>query len=194
MSLIATDAEGKRSEVFWGEIAPCEHLVQFYPDDSAFLDSLEGFVVAGLRGGEGVIVIATPDHIHALDRRLPQHGIDLEHPALRDQYVTLDAERVLAMFMINGWPDDYLFEQIVISLLKRAGKGGRRVRAFGEMVALLWTQGHAGATVRLEHLWHKMCRENGFSLFCAYPRIGFTQDADSSMKEICDAHSKVVRD
>jgi len=94
---------------------------------------------------------------------------------------------------IRGWPDDVLFEQVVTDLLQRAGKDGRRVRAFGEMVALLWKDGHTGATVRLEHLWHRMCHERGFSLFCAYPRIGFTQDADLSIKEICAAHSKVVQ-
>lgn len=37
--------------VFWGEIAPCEHLVQIYEDDEAFVDSLERFV-AGAFGAE----------------------------------------------------------------------------------------------------------------------------------------------
>ena len=93
---------------------------------------------------------------------------------------------------MNGWPDDYLFDQVVTDLLKRAGRGGRRVRAFGEMVALLWSLGHNAATIRLEHLWHKLCAEREFSLFCAYPRIGFTQSADESIKEICAAHSKTI--
>jgi hypothetical protein len=60
------------------------------------------------------------------------------------------------------------------------------------MVAMLWNQGHTGATVRLENLWHRLCHEKAFSLFCAYPIIGFTQNADSAMKEICDAHTKVI--
>ena len=187
-----TDSHGNSSDMCWGEISPCEHLVQIYQDDSVFLDTLEGFVAGGIRAGEGVVVIATADHLRALNARLTANGVDLDLPVLRDQYIPLDAERVLPMFMINGWPDDVLFEQIVTSLLKRGGKGGRRVRAFGEMVALLWQQGHNGATVRLEHLWSKMCQERGFSLFCAYPKIGFTQDADASIKEICAAHSRVV--
>lgn len=81
------------SEVFWGEIAPCEHLVQIYADQGAFLDSLEG-------------------------------------------------------------------------------RDGRRVRAFGEMVAVMWTRGQSGATVQLEHLWHRFCQTKAFSLFCAYPKSG----------------------
>lgn len=35
-------------------------------------------------------------------------------------------------------------------------------------------------------------QERGFPLFCAYPRIGFTQHVDSAIREICAAHSKVL--
>ena len=33
---------------------------------------------------------------------------------------------------------------------------------------------------------------DGFPLLCAYPKVGFTQDASASMSEICAAHSKVL--
>jgi hypothetical protein len=58
------------SPIFWGEIAPCEHLVQIYADQGVFLDSLEGFVSGGLLAGEGVIVIGTRAHLIALEQRL----------------------------------------------------------------------------------------------------------------------------
>jgi hypothetical protein len=197
MGIHATDNQGITSEIFWGEIAPCEHLLQIYPDDGAFLDKLIGFVTAGLIAGEGVIVLATSEHLHALEDRLragtvDAPGIDLDEAVRQDRYVPLEAQRVLPKFMVGGWPDEYQFDAFVSSLLKRAGRGGRRVRAFGELVALLWQQGHAGATVRLEYLWHKLCHERGFPLFCAYPKIGFTQNAETSIQEICAAHSKVL--
>jgi hypothetical protein len=179
-------------DVFWGEIAPCEHLVQIYEDACAFLDSLEGFVAGGLRAGDSVIVIATAAHLQDLDERLLAQGLDIAAAQARDQYIFADAEATLAKFMVNGWPDELLFTQTVSELLVRARHGGRRVRAFGEMVALLWADGHNGATVRLEHLWHAFCQSEAFSLFCAYPRSGFTQDASASIAEICATHSRVV--
>ena len=197
MGLFATDAYGRKSEVFWGEISPCEHLVQIYDDDVRFLRALHGFVAGGIEAGEAVVVIATAEHLRALGERLADGGVDPTRAAAEGLYIPLDAEEALARFMVDGWPDERLFEQFVTGLLVQAGAGpggtGRRVRAFGEMVALLWQQGHCGATVRLEHLWHRLCVRQAFALFCAYPRAGFTQSADTSIKEICAAHSRVVQ-
>ncbi len=180
------------TEIFWGEIYPCEHLVQIYQNDGVFLDSLEGFVAGGILAGDGVVVIATPLHLSSLNERLTKRGIDVAIASQRNQYLALDAEETLSRFIVNRWPDDILFRDFVASILQRAKGGGRRVRAFGEMVALLWAQGNNDATIRLEHLWHRLCQEQSFSLFCAYPRSGFTRDASASIKEICDTHSRVV--
>ena len=78
--------------------------------------------------------------------------------------------------------------------LQRARSHARPVRAFGEMVALLWARGDNAATIRLEHLWQTLCLAQGFSLFCAYPRSGFTQDAGDSIRQICETHSQVRLD
>lgn len=186
------DNQQNGSDIFWGEIAPCEHLVQIYKDHDVFLDALEGFVGGGIRAGDGVIVIATPSHLTALEDRLDRAGFDVAAVRAAEQFIPLNAEETLAKFMVGGWPDEELFREVVVELLTRARMNGRRVRAFGEMVAILWGRGHNGATVKLEHLWHRFCQTEAFCLFCAYPRIGFTQDADASAREICAAHSKVV--
>lgn len=179
-------------DVFWGEISPCEHLVQIYQDEGVFLDSLEGFVAGGIQAGDGVVVIATPQHLAALNERLAARNIDLATAIKSDQYLALDAEETLSKFMVMGWPDEDFFRTFVTNILQRAKGENRRVRAFGEMVALLWARGNTGATVQLEHLWHRLCQELSFSLFCAYPKIGFTRNASASIKEICDTHSRVL--
>jgi hypothetical protein len=181
-----------QAQSFWGEIAPCDHLVQIYEDELAFLDVLTGFVAGGLKAGDAVIVIATPSHRQALDQRLQASGIDVPSALAVDSYISLDAGDTLSLFMVDDWPDEERFKETVSGLLSRAGAQGRSVRAFGEMVALLWAQGQCGATVRLEHLWHRFCQQEGFSLLCAYPKSGFTADAADSIRQICDAHSHVV--
>lgn len=181
-----------KSSVFWGEIAPCEHIAQFYTGDSALVETLIGFVSAGLNAGEGVIVIATSEHLSALNRGLVEAGIELPAAIIHDRYIPLEAESALRNFMVDRWPDEHLFADFVAGVIGRASSGGRRVRAFGEMVALLWARGQGGATVRLEHLWGQFCRNYRFSLLCSYPKAGFTKDPGQSLAEICAAHSQTI--
>src|SRR5205085_4554504 len=112
------------ADIFWGEIAPCEHLLQIYENDSFLLDALTGFVGEGLRIGEAVIVIATPSHLHELEDRLEALGIDLARALFEDRYIPLDAEQTLARFMCNGWPDADLFSKAVNEILARAKGDG----------------------------------------------------------------------
>lgn len=180
------------SDIFWGEIAPCEHLLQLYDDDAVFLDSLEGFVAGGISAGDDVIVIATLEHREALRQRLEARGICVATALKHDHYIPLDVHETLAKFMVASWPDDERFLSLIRTLVSRARGAGRKVRAFGEMVVVLWARGDSGATVRLEYLWHQICEEEAFSLLCAYPKSGFTKDATMSLKEICEAHSRVL--
>ncbi len=180
------------AKIFWGEIAPCEHIAQFYDSDNALLESLARFVASGLAAGESVIVIATPEHLRDLASGLAKRTVDLHAAAAEDRYITLDADIALASFMVQNWPGDQRFSAFVEHLIRRAAIDNRRVRVFGEMVALLWARGQAAATVRLEHLWQQFCKTHSFSLFCAYPRAGFTKHPTDSFAEICSAHSRVL--
>lgn len=181
------------TEVFWGEIAPCDHLVQIYESDEVIMNSLEGFVISGIKAGESVIIIATNEHIKGLNRRLVLNGYEIEDLLRNNQYIPLSAEETLEKFMIKGWPNDDKFMATVTTLVEIArGTEKRKVRAYGEMVALLWAQGNNGATVHLEHLWNKFCESEVFCLFCAYPKSGFSQNVIESIHHICSAHTKQI--
>jgi hypothetical protein len=180
----------------WDQVAPCDHAVQVYEDDNRFLDRLEAYCADGLKAGEGVVVIATEEHRRELWARLAARGFNLEAATRRDQYIAVDADTALAQFMVDDWPDERLFESVVSTLVSRARGGGnlRRVRAFGEMVVLLWTRGHHGATVRLEHLWRRICQLQSFAVFCAYPKSCFSTDSHASLLQICATHTHLVTD
>ncbi|MES2372904.1 MAG: MEDS domain-containing protein [Bacteroidota bacterium] len=181
-----------KSEIFWGEIAPCDHVVQIYEDDTIFLDSLTGFVGGGINAGDAVIVIATAEHLKALNDRLRSHALNINCLIAENRYIPLNAEETLARFMVNNWPDEALFMETVSTLIDEAGKKNRRIRAFGEMVAILWAQGNDGATIQLEHLWNKFSKQSQFCLFCAYPKAGFIKDMNVSISDICSCHSRVL--
>jgi hypothetical protein len=179
-------------DIFWGEIAPCDHVVQIYETDGVFMDALSGFVGGGIKAGECVVVIATSNHLDALNQRLSSYGIRVDTLVQDGRYIPLNAEDMLAKFMVDGWPDEKLFNQTVTSVIEKGTCKDRRVRAFGEMVAILWANGLNGATVHLEHLWNKLCAQHELSLFCAYPKTGFTKDIKESINEICGCHTKMI--
>jgi DcmR-like sensory protein len=189
----SSEWKNSKTDVFWAEIAPCDHVIQIYENDAIFLDALAGFVGGGISAGDCVVVIATQQHLKALETRLLSYGIFVGSLIAEDRYIPLDAEKTLAKFMINGWPDEALFTKTVSGIIETAHKNKRRVRAFGEMVALLWAEGYSGATVHLEHLWNDFCEKAALCLFCAYPKSGFTEDLNTSIMSICGAHSKMIR-
>jgi signal transduction histidine kinase/ActR/RegA family two-component response regulator len=190
------------SDVRLGELAPLsdwrgveesEHFVQFYETDKFLLDSLSGFIGAGLREGEGCIVLATGEHLTELEDRLTVDGLDLKAAGESGQYVSLEASGALSLFMIDGLPEPRRFDEFVSALLSRAIEGRHRVRIFGEMVMLLWSEGNQEAAFRLEELWNELHRVRPFKLFCAYPLNGFdTAGHAESLHGVCSTHSRVI--
>jgi hypothetical protein len=179
-------------DVFWGEIAPCEHVVQIYDSEHVFMDLLTEFVADGIRRDESVIVIATQEHLHLLEERLRVLEYDLFNLKLFDKLIFEDAQATLSKFIIGEWPDEILFRHVIGGVLSRASKNKRPVRAFGEMVVLLWAKGLHNATLQLERLWNDMQETESFSLYCAYPRSVFSGNGSESIINICGVHSKIV--
>lgn len=177
---------------FWSGLAPEEHLCQLYGHEIHLIDALTTFTDVGLRAGESVIVIATAPHLHQLEQRLRLNWLDLDRARWEERYIAVLAQETLNRFMVDGWPDEERFRAVVDGLLKRARGSGRKVRAFGEMVALLWAQGNAGATIRLENLWNDLQRREQFSLLCGYARSDFGEEANASLRMICSLHTKVI--
>ena len=179
-------------QVFWGEIAPCDHVVQVYENEKTFLDTLEGFAGTGFLANDSVVIIATSSHLDSLNARLRSQGFDLNLLIESDQYIPIDAEDLLSIFLVEGWIDEKIFNDFISDIVSRAKQRNGKVRAFGEMVAILWEKGHCGATVQLEHLWNQLHDEAPFTLFCAYPKNGFTRSAHDSIDIICKQHAKVI--
>lgn len=173
------------------------HSVDFYGDDSAFLDNLSAIIGGALKAGGVCLVIAAAPHRQGLAQRLRASGIDLALAVRNSQYLLLDAEATLAKFMVDGSPDrDRFFATFDPLLLQAKASLGSEADfpvAFGEMVALLWAGGQQEAAVRLEQLWNELAVRHSFHLHCAYPRDGFTGDNDDAFfSRICAEHNHVL--
>ena len=166
-----------------------EHFVQFYASEGAFADTLEHFIGEGLRADEAVIVIATQAHLEEMERRL-RGEVDLIAARWRGQYIPVEAEGMLARIMGDTLPAESNFRVELEGLLAQAGR--RKVRGFGEMVALLQARGAREAVLRLEELWTMVCAERSLKVLCAYPRDLFGEDDVAGMARVCARHSHLV--
>jgi hypothetical protein len=180
------------SNHFWDEVAPCQHVVQIYETETVFIDLLENYVTGGLKAGNAVVLILTEKHRHELCQRLYARNISVSDLAATKDLIMVDVEEALEKFMVADWPDEQLFKKMVNELIVSAKEKGKTVRAFGEMVAVLWAQGNKAATMQVERLWNRFCEKENFTLFCAYPESGFTEHADQAIMHICGKHTKMV--
>ena len=134
------------------------HCVQFYKEEHLLLDEVADFVDSALRAGDAGLVIATAAHRAELEHRLHGSRAAVGAPLwFPGEYVALDAQEILASFMVEGWPDEARFIASLSPVIARASQGGTRgVHAFGEMVSLLCADGRQAAAVRLEELWNTL--------------------------------------
>jgi hypothetical protein len=174
---------------------PEEHFVQLYgKDDGLLTRNVSRFLSEGLKRGDGLLVIATAEHRGTLVRHLTAERA-YARAVLEGRLVFLDAETTLNRFLINGEPDQSRFESIIGEALRgvrsKAVQGG--VRAFGEMVGLLWEAEKFSAAERLEELWNTLLRASDVSLFCAYPIDVFSPEFKvSAVDSLLCAHTHMV--
>ena len=172
----------------------CRHRVQFYDTDSFLARKVVEFLRPALREGGSAVVIATPEHIARFKSLFDSDDtLELSHgEGARIHW--FDAQQTLDRFMDGSYPDEARFRDVIGSVLRRASdEGSGTVAAFGEMVALLYAQGHVEGAARLEALWDAMFDSHRFALLCAYPMDAFSQEHHvGAFRAICDAHSDVA--
>jgi signal transduction histidine kinase len=105
----------------------------------------------------------------------------------------LDAAETLASFMVDGIPDWIRFQSTIGPIVAKGAARFGRVRAYGEMVNLLWEQGNLEATLALEEMWNSLAKTYSFSLLCAYLLGNFNQVAHHGpLNDVCKSHSHVI--
>ena len=177
----------------WDDMSVTEHFVQFYEADGFLLNSLSGFIGKAITAGDGAIVVATPEHRQGLDEMLQANGLNVTEAKAVGRYVSLDAAETLAKFMVGGSPDPGRFNEVMGNVIRSVTLGDKPIRAFGEMVALLWASGNDKAAIKLEELWNDLQRAHSFSLFCAYPMTGVAgEQFVEAHNSVCSVHSRVI--
>lgn len=170
------------------------HAVQFYGDDESLFTTVAGFLSQGFVDGHPAIVIATPDHCAAILDRLRGRLIDVEKAQKLGRLIVLDAQQTLDLFMVRGMPDQHRFDDSVGKLIGEVLEGREDkvlIRAYGEMVDVLWKKGMPDAAIRLEMLWNRLAQRHGFALLCGYSMGNFYKET-KGFEAVCSQHTHIV--
>ena len=172
------------------------HFVQLYAaDDAALVKNARRYLWEGLRRGEGVLVIAAVERQQSFSQHLSTLGADVQQSLAKGQLVFLNAHQTVARFMRGGEPDWIEFEKAIRGAIRRVHprEGIERLRAYGEMVGILWKARRFSAAVRLEQFWNKLLEQSAFSLFCAYAIDIFGQEfAPSNLDGVLCTHTHLI--
>ncbi len=174
------------------------HLVDFYDEDEQLVERVAHYLAAGVRAGEPTIAVATAAHLEAFARRMAAGGVDAGAALASGAVVMLDADATLEALLVDGQPSAARFRDRVLAVIDRArggrgARGGARIRAYGEMVDLLWRRGDHHAALRLEELWCELGRELPMVLLCAYAMGGYYRASEREPFEaVCRLHTAVV--
>lgn len=170
-----------------------DHFVQFYEDEKFLIQAVATYVAQGFVEEQSAVLILTDAHRTALENKLRAADINPTEYKDRGLYFTYDAADTLACFMVDGQPNARRFRAAIEPIVTIANQQGKSVRAFGEMVALLWTQGNKTGAIELEMLWNDLMEQNTFALLCAYPIKNFNDhEKDRELRHICRAHNCVI--
>ena len=172
-----------------------KHGVLFYDSDRTFTDSIVEFGVRALQPGDPLVLVATSEHMTAIRAGLKKRGFDWEEIRERAGCAFYDAHDTLRQFMVAGMPDADRFRKTMENVLAPwEGMGGRwTVRAFGEMVDVLFRDGRAEAALIVEALWNDLARSHRFTLLCAYSMGNFYREVNgAAYKSVCGLHDHFV--
>lgn len=149
--------------------------MKFYPSDDALVAAATAFIGEGLRATERVCAFVTLEHQQRFSSLLKVEGVDVAHALKAGQLLFVDAHEALGQILDGQLPDPQKFEAVVGPVLQSLLASGAPVRAYGELVDLLWRDGKQEGALMLESLWTGLQKKYPFSLLSAYAVAGFAR-------------------
>lgn len=168
------------------------HIALFYRDDELLARCVAWWASASLVLKGGAILIGRPDKLSRIRRELARVGVDVDGHVEAGRLVLADAEEVLSRFHGPEGPQREAFRAALDERLARVrvASSSGEVRAWGEMVDLLWERGERSACCRLESLWGEVLDSRDLHLLCSY-RVEEGPSADDLADRV-RGHSRVL--
>jgi len=173
---------------------PHGHLVQIYDQrrEDSLIRNATRYFAEGLRKGEGLLVIARARQHEAF--RKQTEGCE---QAIREgRAAFFDSREMLGRLITGGRLEWSRFESVVgtaLETVRPRGDDPPGVRAYGDIVDILWNARQYSVAIRLEQFWNKLRTRSRLSLFCGYSMDIFAADLHLlPLDGVLSSHSHLV--
>lgn len=174
----------------------CAHALEFHrPGERGIGRSAGRFLAGALQARGAALAIATARTASDILAELTRLGIDTARAIHEQRLVILDSADTVSRFTSDNVVDAAQFERTVGETVRAAHRrvAGAPLRAYGDMVGVLWLRSEREAAIELERLWNALQCELGFALFCGYPIDVFGPDfCGDEIARVLEEHTHMM--
>ena len=165
------------------DASPHDHIVQLYQDHDFLNSAVCRYIATGLANGDRIVLFPTLSHWNAFRQRLETEGVNVQGAQERGQLRVVDADELLPRLVPDAMPDPHIFNAVIGDVFRQACAGGsyQKLRAWGELVNVLWERGDVAASMNLEDLFDQLNKKIGIAMFCSYVMDNFNGDVHAVM-------------
>jgi hypothetical protein len=172
------------------------HVVQLYRDEGVLRRAVVAWIAPSLRAGGGAALLCTHAHATELRRELREAGLGPEVLERAGRLVFVDAREAMARFLVGDAVDAAAFKALgaeIFGKIRQASTPGREIRAWGEIVDVLWKEERPETAMLLEALWNDVIVEQQIRLLCSYEVDNLDPESHAgTIRDMCGSHSLLV--
>lgn len=170
------------------------HDVQIYSERHELAARVADFLTEGFERGDGCLVLATAESVRAVAPLLAGCGLPVETLQAQRRLALGDAEQIVDEICAEAEPSAAALEAVVVRLTDELDAPSGRIRAYGELVDVLWHRGARAESERLEEHWNRLLERRRIDLLCGYHADDpFARDLHLDLvPRVCRTHEAVM--
>jgi diguanylate cyclase (GGDEF)-like protein len=178
------------------------HTVQFYETEPFLIEAMVNYVGEALGHGAAAVALISEPHLQALEAGLRRCGLlDASATALSGSYHPLEVNKTLAMFMVDGYPDEQRFRRSVGAILADVDASSNGPLFLLCEAPHTLREDHPAVagpardrepSVMLDDLFSALMKEMPFDMLCLYSLDAFPSAQDhGGFHQTCLMHGEV---
>jgi hypothetical protein len=173
------------------------HVLQLYREPGFLQAAVSAWAAEALAKGGAAILVGAPENVAPIEARLAAMGHDPAALRRAGRLVVVDGDALMHRFMVEDMPDADAFRGLASEIIGRARAAcegpNPEVRAWGEMVNLLFHRGNLPAAQRLESLWNDVIDAERIRLMCSYAIDNLAPETHAGLLgHVCAGHSQLM--